>query len=111
METIEYVYISSVYVFYVAKVQLSFTTMVGGDLLFVVGFVCSCKHQLQLNISCKDHLQMIILLDSKYDSPTNKQELKPKTQYKLAQNHVHKHKTYIKKHVQTWLGTQLSLGT
>lgn len=84
METIEYVYISNVCVFYVAKVQLSFTTMVGGDLLFVVGFVCSCKHRLQLNISCKDHLQMIyiyiFLLDSKYDSPTNKQELKPKTQ-------------------------------
>jgi len=62
METIEYVYISNVCVFYIAKVQLSFTTMlVASDLLFVVGFVCSCKHQLQLNISCKDHLQMIYI--------------------------------------------------
>jgi hypothetical protein len=61
METIEYVYISNVCVFYIAKVQLSFTTMVGDDLLFVVGFVCSRKHQLQLNISCKDHSQMICI--------------------------------------------------
>jgi hypothetical protein len=59
METIEYMYINNVCVFYIAKVQLSFTIMVGGD--FVVGFVCSCKHKLQLNINCNDHLQMIYI--------------------------------------------------
>jgi hypothetical protein len=52
-------YINNVCVFYIAKVQLSFTIMVGGD--FVVGFVCSCKHKLQLNINCNDHLQMIYI--------------------------------------------------
>jgi hypothetical protein len=75
METIEYVYISNVCVFYIAKVQLSFTTMVGGDLLFVVGFVYSCIHRLQLNISCKNQCKCFffsIVIQNMIHLETNK---------------------------------------